>query len=350
PAAARTNAPVQSDTTRAPRSCAARTASTTSPGGGPSSTSQEDTTTVSAPTSVSSPCGVSTRSQSPTRPRSGPHTRKSYQGSARSDRSTPNTSTAAAASNSMAPSYRASATECMSGSVGISPFRTAPPIGSAPVDLQLRRHLASRTGTRGESEQDGRAVPERNGPVFNASVGAELHGGPVVRLVVVRHVAAGVDCLGAALRHVAYELGRRRRRGLEERGLAGADHAEPGVLLQPGAGVGDVEVAHGELADPVHRAERRVLRALHRELVGVVAEGRARGVEDRVVLAAPQPERDLAGDGGADPALQRLAEHQRLRVEPAALVHEPAETAALVVVVRQRVLVVNRVDQSLVRD
>ena len=49
-----------------------------------------------------------------------------------------------------------------------------------------------------------------------------------------------------------------------------------------------------------------------------------RRVEDRVVLAAAQPQRDLAGDQRGDPALDRLAQHQRLRVEPAALVEQPA--------------------------
>ena len=64
-----------------------------------------------------------------------------------------------------------------------------------------------------------------------------------------------------------------------------------GVQLELGAGVGDVEVAHGELADPVGRAEGGVLGALHRELVGVVGEVRAVGAQDRVVLAAAQPQR-----------------------------------------------------------
>src|SRR3984957_15258319 len=114
--------------------------------------------------------------------------------------------------------------------------------------------------------------------------------------------------------------------------MPAAEHAEARVLLQLGPGVGDVEVAHGELADPVRGPERRVLHPLHRQLVRVVAERRAGGVKDGVVLAAAQPERDRAGYGGADPALQRLTDHQRLRVEPAALVQEPAELAALAVV------------------
>ena len=69
-----------------------------------------------------------------------------------------------------------------------------------------------------------------------------------------------------------------------------------GVQLELGARVGDVEVAHRELADPVGRAEGGVLGALHRQLVRVVGERRAVGAQDRVVLAAAQPQRHLAGD------------------------------------------------------
>ena len=123
-----------------------------------------------------------------------------------------------------------------------------------------------------------------------------------------------------------------------------------GVQLELGAGVGDVEVAHRQLADPVGRPERGGLHALHRQLVRVVGERRAVGAQDRVVLAAPQPQRHLAGDQRGDPALHRLAQHQRLRVEPAALVEQPAEPAALVVVGREGVLVVDRVEQPLVGD
>src|SRR3712207_7886284 len=58
-------------------------------------------------------------------------------------------------------------------------------------------------------------------------------------------------------------------------------------------------------SDPVDRTERGVLGALHRQLVGVVAERGARGVEQRVVLTAPEPQGDLAGDRRPDPALDR---------------------------------------------
>ena len=123
-----------------------------------------------------------------------------------------------------------------------------------------------------------------------------------------------------------------------------------GVQLELGPRVGDVEVAHRELADAVGGTERGVVGALHRQLVGVVGERRAAGAEDRVVLAAAQPQGDLAGDERGDPALDRLADHQRLRVEPPTLVEQPAELAALVVVLRDGVLVVDRVDEPLVGD
>ena len=110
-------------------------------------------------------------------------------------------------------------------------------------------------------------------------------------------------------------------------GCGAADQAEPGVLLEPGAGVGDVEVAHGQLADAVGRPEGGVLGPFHGELVRVVAERRPGGVQDGVVLTAPQPEGHLAGDRRPDPALQRLAQHQRLRVQPAAFVQQPAQLA-----------------------
>ena len=80
----------------------------------------------------------------------------------------------------------------------------------------------------------------------------------------------------------------------------------------------------------------------------MVAEGRPGGVQDGVVLAPAQPQGDLTGDRRPHPALQRLAQHQRLRVEPAALIQQAAESAALDLVAGQGVLVVDRVDQPLV--
>src|SRR5690606_38892720 len=196
-------------------------------------------------------------------------------------------------------------------------------------------HRAAVTAARAFRYVQGYAFPG-----WSASVGAGVEGGPVEGLL-----ALGVDALaardvvGAALLEFAHQLG----------GLA-RDDALGGVLLKACARVRDVEVAHGQLADAVFGAERGIRHSLHRQLVGVVAERGALGVEDRVVVAAAQAQRDGARDGGADPAHDRLAQHERLRVEPAALVHETAEAAALVVVVRDSVFVVDRVEQALVGD
>ncbi len=70
----------------------------------------------------------------------------------------------------------------------------------------------------------------------------------------------------------------------------------------------------------------------------------------RVVVAAAQLDRHLARDRKPDPALQALAQHQRLRIEPAALVEQPPEPAAHRAVVVDRRLVVDRVDEPLVGD
>jgi hypothetical protein len=74
------------------------------------------------------------------------------------------------------------------------------------------------------------------------------------------------------------------------------------------------------------------------------------GVQERIVVAAAQLERDLAGDRARHPALRGLAQHDRLRVEPAALVEQAAELAAMVAVLLDRVLVVDAGDQALVGD
>src|SRR5690606_7704401 len=74
-----------------------------------------------------------------------------------------------------------------------------------------------------------------------------------------------------------------------------AERAGVAVYAELVARVLDVEVAHRELADAVERAEHR-LAALHRQALGVVREVRAGGVDHGVVVAPPQPQRDLAGD------------------------------------------------------
>ena len=74
------------------------------------------------------------------------------------------------------------------------------------------------------------------------------------------------------------------------------------------------------------------------------------GIEDRVVVAAAEFERDLAGDGFGDPALRGFAQHDGLRVEPAALVEQAAELAAVVAVLLDGVFVVDAGDEALVGD
>ena len=73
-------------------------------------------------------------------------------------------------------------------------------------------------------------------------------------------------------------------------------------------------------------------------------------VEDRVVVAAPQLDCDLTGDDRRDPALERLAQHHRLRVEPAALVEQASEPPSVLGVALERRLVVGGGEQAFVRD
>src|SRR5699024_10034541 len=142
------------------------------------------------------------------------------------------------------------------------------------------------------------------------------------------HLGAGVrDLVGPAGFERADELGGRTR-----------DDAHGRVLFEAGTRVGDVEVAHGHLADAVLGAEGSIADALHRQLLRVVGQVRSGGVDDRVVVAATQTQGDLAGDRRGDPALHGFAQHQRLRVEPASLVHAPTQAAALLVVEGDRVL------------
>src|SRR5437763_6348877 len=75
------------------------------------------------------------------------------------------------------------------------------------------------------------------------------------------------------------------------------------VELQLGPRVGDVEIAHGELADAVGRREGCVLDLLHAEPLRRIGQIGAFGVQNRVVIAAAKLQSDLAGDGARDPAL-----------------------------------------------
>src|ERR1039458_9247561 len=114
-------------------------------------------------------------------------------------------------------------------------------------------------------------------------------------------------------------------------------------------GVGNVEVAHDELPDAVARGEGG-FSLLHAEALGMEGEVGRLGVEDGVVVAASQLECDLAGDGFGDPALGGFAEHDRLGVEPTALIDQTAELAAIVAVLLNGVLIVDAGDEAFVSD
>jgi hypothetical protein len=77
-------------------------------------------------------------------------------------------------------------------------------------------------------------------------------------------------------------------------------------MEQEVAVVADRQVLQLERADPIFRRERGLGDALHRQLVGAVAHVLGAGRDDRVIVAAAQLERDLAGDdGGVDRAEKR---------------------------------------------
>src|SRR5436190_14879419 len=141
----------------------------------------------------------------------------------------------------------------------------------------------------------------------------------------------------------------RIRQGGQRRPGPRREHAGLHIREQLVAGVDDVEVAHGELADAVLRGEHR-FPLLHGQALGLVGQVRRRRVHDRVVVAAAQLDRDLAGDRARDPALRRLAQHHRLRIEPAPLVEEAAEPPAVVAVLLDGVFVVDAGNQPLVGD
>ncbi len=124
---------------------------------------------------------------------------------------------------------------------------------------------------------------------------------------------------------------------------------QPPLSFEHALRVGDVVRLHRELADPVGGTERGRA-SLHREPLGVVGDRLSPRVEDRVVVTAPQLDRHLAGDDRRDPPLQRVAQHQRLGVEPAALVEQPPELAPVDGVLLEGRLVVDRGQQPFVRD
>src|SRR5687768_970580 len=126
---------------------------------------------------------------------------------------------------------------------------------------------------------------------------------------------------------------------------------EPGprVDQQLVSRIDDVEIAHRQLTDPVLRREQR-LPLFHRQPLGLVGEVRAGRVQNRVIVAAPELDGDLAGNRSGYPSLRRFAKHHGLRVEPPALIEQTAETPAVLAVLFDRVLVVDPGDKPFVSD
>src|ERR1700684_4708732 len=74
------------------------------------------------------------------------------------------------------------------------------------------------------------------------------------------------------------------------------------------------------------------------------------GVKYRIVVAAAQFERDLAGDGARHPALRHFAQHQRLRIEPAPLIEQSAQPQSADAILFDGLLVVDAGGQELSGD
>lgn len=132
-------------------------------------------------------------------------------------------------------------------------------------------------------------------------------------------------------------------------GSVGSDKTRFGVNRQLVACVDDVEVAHSELADTVGSGEHRVS-LLHCETFRFVCEVRRTGVEDGVVIAAAQFEIDFTGDGSGNPALSGFAKHDGLRVKPAALVKQTAESETVDAPLLNRVFVMNTGHKTIKRN
>ena len=103
------------------------------------------------------------------------------------------------------------------------------------------------------------------------------------------------------------------------------------------------------MADAVQGAEG-AFAFLHGEAIGVIGEVGALGVQQRIVIAAAEFDGHFAGDGFGDPALQGLAQHEGLRVEPTAFVEQAAEAAAHVAVLLHGAFVVDAGDEPLIGD
>uniref|UniRef100_E6PZX3 Uncharacterized protein n=1 Tax=mine drainage metagenome TaxID=410659 RepID=E6PZX3_9ZZZZ len=131
--------------------------------------------------------------------------------------------------------------------------------------------------------------------------------------------------------------------------FAEGEQASGGVGEQLVAGVGDVEIAHGELADAIAWGEGG-FRLFHAEALGMEGKVGRLCVQDGVVVAAAQLEGDFASDGLCDPALGGFAKHDGLGVEPATLVEEAAKLASVFAVLLDGVFIVNASDEALVGD
>src|ERR1035437_4816221 len=113
--------------------------------------------------------------------------------------------------------------------------------------------------------------------------------------------------------------------------------------------VGDVEVAHGELADSISRRECRFA-LLHRQPLRLVSEVRAGGIENRVVVPATEFNRYFTADRACNPSLGGFPKHQRLRIEPAPLIEQAAQPKSVDAVLLDGIFVVYAGQQTLVAD
>src|SRR5581483_9013809 len=102
-----------------------------------------------------------------------------------------------------------------------------------------------------------------------------------------------------------------------------------------------------ELTQPVAGAEGG-FGPFHRQVVGAVRKLLTARVDQRVVVAAPQADDDLAGDRRGEEALEGHPQAQRLRVEPPAFVEQAAEPISEGAVLLDRRLVVYGGDEALV--
>ena len=116
------------------------------------------------------------------------------------------------------------------------------------------------------------------------SVGSLIECGSIQSLGSISHFFRGGDFRGGFRIQVSDEFGR-----------GPADDPHLRVLLQPGPRVGNIQVAHRELPDPVIRVECSLRDPLHREALRLIAECGALRIDDAVVVSAAQPEGDTPG-------------------------------------------------------